>query len=44
MNSIIVPIRMTPNQKKELTVKANENHLKLSTWIRQTVLNEIGNV
>jgi hypothetical protein len=36
MNSIIVPIRMTPNQKQELTTKANENHLKLSTWIRQT--------
>jgi hypothetical protein len=43
MNSIIVPIRMTPNQKKELTTKANENHLKLSTWIRQTILNNLDN-
>ena len=43
MNSTIVPIRMTPNQKKELTVKANENHLKLSTWIRQTILNNLDN-
>jgi hypothetical protein len=43
MNSIIVPIRMTPNQKQELTTKANENHLKLSTWIRQTILNNLDN-
>lgn len=43
MNSIIVPIRMTPVQKKELTDKANENHLKLSTWIRQTILNNLDN-
>jgi hypothetical protein len=43
MNSIIVPVRMTPVQKKELTEKANENHLKLSTWIRQTILNNLDN-
>lgn len=37
MNEII-PIRMSSKQKETLTKYANQNHLKLSTWIRQTIL------
>jgi hypothetical protein len=42
MNEII-PVRLTTKQKENLTKYANQNHLKLSTWIRQTILKSAEN-
>ena len=42
MNQII-PIRLSTEQKENLTNYANRNHLKLSTWIRQTILKTVEN-
>jgi hypothetical protein len=39
----IVPIRLSTKQKEDLTKYANQNHLKLSTWIRQTILKSAEN-
>jgi hypothetical protein len=42
MNEII-PVRLTTKQKENLTKYAHQNHLKLSTWIRQTILKSAEN-
>ena len=43
MNTEIIPIRMTIEQKQKIKKSALKNHLKLSTYIRQQVLKSIDN-